>query len=627
MSVLPLLADIVAGSVIFWGDMPIWCSRFGDNIWRYIEWQSPEFEGPAHGSIIWSDYIHGRGATLDSRVAKAKSTYEYCLTPEIIQDLKVAAVIHGLFPRLLKDARRSKEEIDPATVKGRIDELAKFFSLVIREGERQYGYSITRLNQIPFQLLKEAIAVYPGRAGALKRALKLISDSMVQRNLSAPLQWGFLDITKSALAWRRDEDGNGIQTLSDTQFLFLLDAGKRFIAQFKRVAGMEIYDSECRGLAQADFGQPFDLLSVAFNSYYDDPGDNGGSSFISRYGVPAEEVATLIRNAHASALMLILLLTGMRSSETKFVMRGALNFKWGYWFIDSKVIKGRPKKGVPISEGWLAIDITRDAFDVLSWVCQKTGNPYVFSSAVYGKAKGLKPYRGGALNTKLIRWIKSIDRDSLFLDWKFSIHQCRETLVSQLAKQNIGMPFLSMQLKHFHSQLNNMPNAVTAQYGEYRSQLMLSVTKRIAKAKESALLDVYGDEAKFAGGGGAAHKARIDAFFSGLGLFGEARKDYIKLMARRGVKLMPTSIGCCTKNFIVLTEQRPPPCYGDYQCDPDCKSHVITERCARALAVRKEHALAEAAKEPDKAYRTIWLGLAERLDSHVRKLGLEGAHA
>lgn len=191
MSVLPLLADIVAGSVIFWGDMPIWCSRFGDNIWRYIEWQSPEFEGPAHGSIIWSDYIHGRGATLDSRVAKAKSTYEYCLTPEIIQDLKVAAVIHGLFPRLLKDARRSKEEIDPATVKGRIDELAKFFSLVIREGERQYGYSITRLNQIPFQLLKEAIAVYPGRAGALKRALKLILTLWSSEILVLPCNGGF----------------------------------------------------------------------------------------------------------------------------------------------------------------------------------------------------------------------------------------------------------------------------------------------------------------------------------------------------------------------------------------------------------------------------------------------------
>ena len=197
----------------------------------------------------------------------------------------------------------------------------------------------------------------------------------------------------------------------------------------------------------------------------------------------------------------------------------------------------------------------------------------------------------------------------------------------QLAKQEVGLPFISMQLKHFQSQFNSMPNPVTAGYGQYRSQLMTSISNRTAQARESALFEVYGEGARFAGGGGEEHKARIDAFFSGVGLYGEDRVRYIKDMARRGVKLMPTSIGCCTKNFIVLTEQRPPPCYGDYQCDPDCKSHVITERCARALAVRKEHALAEAAKEPDKAYRTIWLGLAERLDSHVRKLGLEGAHA
>jgi len=626
MSVLPLLADIIAGAVVFRMDMPIWSSLFGDNIWRFIDRNFPEFEGVAHGSIIWSDYIYGRGATLGSNLSIIKSTYEYCLTPEIVCDLKVAAVIHGFFPGLLKDARCSKKEIDPLTVKGRIEELAKFLSLVIRKGERQYGYSITRLDQIPFQLVKEVIAVYPGRASALKRALKLISDSIVQRNLSAPLQWGFLDVTKSALAWRKDVDDGGVPTLSDTQFLFLLDTGKQFIAQFKRVANMEIYDSECQKLACSDAGRLSDLFAVALNGYYNNPGNSGGSSFISKYKVPAEDVAILIRNAHASALLLVLLLTGMRASETKYVMLGALKFKDGYWFIDSKVVKGRSKKGVPISEGWLAIDIIRDAYDVLSWVCQRTENAYLFSSAVYGKSCESKPYHRGALNTKFIRWINAIDKDGLFSDWTFSVHQCRETLVSQLAKQNIGLPFLSMQLKHLHSQFNSMPNAVTVRYGEYRSQLMRSVSMRIAKAKEGALLDVYGENARFAGGGGAAHKARIDAFFSGLGLFGKAREDYIKLMARRGVKLMPTSIGSCTKNFIVSTEQRPPPCYGDYQCDPECKSHVITERCARALFVRKEHALVEAAKEADKSYKTIWLGLAEKLESHIQKLGLEGPH-
>ncbi|MBV5327892.1 MAG: hypothetical protein JZU65_09665, partial [Chlorobium sp.] len=199
-------------------------------------------------SIAWGDYIFGRGATLKHHSSFVKSTYDYCLTSEIVNDLKVAAVIHGFFPKLLTHARSAKAELDPKTVKGRIDELAKFFSLVILEGKQRFGYFITRLNQIPFELVKEVVAKYPGRSGHLKRALKLISDPIVQRNLSAPLQWTLLDIIKSSIAWGEDKDGGGIATLSDAQFLFLLDYGKRAIAQFKRVARIEILDSECRGL-------------------------------------------------------------------------------------------------------------------------------------------------------------------------------------------------------------------------------------------------------------------------------------------------------------------------------------------------------------------------------------------
>ena len=158
-----------------------------------------------------------------------------------------------------------------------------------------------------------------------------------------------------------------------------------------------------------------------------------------------------------------------------------------------------------------------------------------------------------------------------------------------------------------------MPNSVTAGYGKYREQLLVSVSNRIADARENALLEVYGEEAKLAGGGGHKHKARIDTFFSGLGIFGEERIQYIKEMARRGVKLMPTSIGSCTKNFWVSAEDNKlPPCYGDFQCDPDCSNHIITERSSRALAARKEHALAEAENEKNPSYKVIWMGLAEK---------------
>lgn len=619
-SVFPSVDEVVAGCAIFKAKTPIWLSHFGDDSWGFIDSSSPLYRGANTSSILWSDYINGRGATLKHPNSFSNAKYEYCLTPEIVSDLKIAAAIFACYPKLIKDARSSKAQVDPKTVKGRIDDLAKIFSLAISIARDRSGIVISRLDQITFPLLKEAVVKYSGRGAHLKRALKLISDEMVQRNLSAALQWGLLDITKSSIVWPASIDNGGIETLPDTHFLFLLSFCKRAIARFKWTLGLEIHDSDCRNLTFENESVEHLKLQMAINGYYKVKATGRiNSRFRKVYGVDASEVADLIRNAHSSALLIVLLLTGMRDSEVAYLYTDCLCYQHGYWFLKSKVVKGQPKD-VPVAEGWLAIDLTRDAYDILSFFCRLTGSNYLFSSPFPGFVKDQRGYStGGTLNTKFARWFKTIDVDGVLGGWKFSVHQCRETLVSQLAKQEVGLPFISMQLKHFHSQFNRMPNAVTVGYGQYRSQLITSISNRIVEARETALLDVYGESATFAGGGGPAHKARIDAFFSGLGLFGEQRELYIKAMARRGVKLMPTSIGNCTKNFIAPSAEGAPPCYGDYQCDPDCPSHVITERCANALLARRSHAQGEASKESDPSYKAVWFGLVEKLDAHINK--------
>lgn len=624
IALVPELSDIIAGEAVFKDDMPVWLGSFGSDIWPFVEPTSPLYEGESSSSFVWRDLIEGKGASLNHPSSYAMSRYEYCLTREIVHDLKIAAVIHGYFPKLIKHARSSKEQLDPKTVKNRIDELAKFFSLAIKEGQRKLNVSITQLSQVPFSLVKDIIATFPGRAEHLRRALKLISDPMVQKNLSAPLQWGILDIEKSSIAWGESKDEGGIPTLSDTQFLFLLDQCKKRIARFKSVAGMAVHDSECDCLARSFSSQSHGIAASGLDAYYKvKPHTASETAFSTRHGVTLSEMRDIIREGHLSALLLVLLFTGMRASEIVFLKRDCLSLQHGYWFLNSKEVKQRPKD-VPISEGWLAIDITRDAYDILMFITERTGNEYLFSSPFRGY-EAETGYSSNSLNTKFSRWFKEIDVKGLFADWSFSIHQCRETLVAQLAAQEVGMTFISMQLKHFHSQFNAMPNAVTAGYGKYRKQLMTSVANRLAEAREIALVDLYGEHAKFAGGGGATHKARIDAFFAGLGLFGEQREQYIKDMARRGVKLMPTSIGNCGKNFAIPTEDTPPPCYGDFQCDPNCSSHVITQRAGKALVARKQHALAEAERETNPGYKKVWWGMVQALDGHLAKLELESS--
>lgn len=620
---IPSISDVIAGRAVFRDAMPVWFGQFGDDVWPFVEPDSPLYMGPTTSSFVWLDYIEGRGSVHGHPSSAHNTRYPFCLTKDIVDDLKIAAVIHGYFPKLIKHGRTAASELDPKTVKGRIDDLAKFFSLVILRVKTQQGRSVRRLADIPLSVVKEAIASFPGRPAHLKRALKLISDPSVQRNLSAPLQWGLTDITSTSILWGKSDDEGGIPTLSDAQFLHLLDYCKKAITEFKCAAGLAIHDSDCKTLAQSLALMSGAPKTGAFDSYYRGRHEAPRTlEFSKMYGLTPLELHDIIKEGHTAAMLLILLFTGMRASEIAFLMRNCLVLEHGYWFLVSKEVKRRPKD-TPISEGWLAIEITRDAYDILMFITERTGNKFLFSPP-WPRGGERKGYRcGGSLNTLFKRWLKTIDGQQLFADWIFSVHQCRETLVSQLAQQEVGLPFISMQLKHFRSQFNGMPSSVTAGYGQYRKQLMTSISSRLADAREKALLDLYGEKANFAGGGAATHKARIDAFFSGLGLFGERREKYIRDMARRGVKLMPTSIGNCTKNLAVPTADQPPPCYGDFQCDPNCPSHVMTNRAARALIARKNHAAAEAERETNPAYKKVWWGLVQTLDGHAAKLELE----
>ena len=619
---LPTLNAVMAGQAVFDPEMPIWLGLFADPSWPFLKKGDPLYQGVATSSIVWRDLMYGKGATYGHFNSK-KSGYTYCLTTEIISDLKIAAAIYAHFPNIIKHSRTGTKGVDPKTVKGRIEDLAKVFSSAIVIAQSRYGQTVTELSHISFPLLKEAIAQHPGRGAHLKRALKLISDSAIQRNLSAPLQWQLVDIEKGSVAWPESIDGPGIPTLTDMHFLFVQDQCIQRVLKFKATLGLSIHCTDVSRTSEAGRSLDLGAYAAAVDAYLN--GVVKGTDLGAIFGISQVELEAFICDAQNAAMMLILLLTGMRSTETQFLFSNALFPEKGYWFIKSKVVKRR-SKSAPISDGWLAIDITRDAFDVLAYFCSCTGNKFLFSSPFDRFTKHGRGYALGVLNTKLSRWLHRIDVEGIYADWKFSIHQCRETLVFQLAKQQVGLPFISIQLKHFYSRFYSMPNDVTAGYGKYRAELTASVTGRMAEARESALHDLYGEDAKFAGGGAVAHKARIDAFFAGKGYFGASRVRYIKDLASRGIKVQPTSIGSCTRNFELPVTDEEPPCYGDFECDPNCDNHVITERGGQALAARRDHALVQAERESNKEYKVVWIGLARSLGRHIEKLGIGGHH-
>ncbi|HDR9355954.1 TPA: site-specific integrase [Burkholderia vietnamiensis] len=621
----PISTEVINGTARFRADMPIFDGKFGDPIWPFRNPNSERYTGPTSSSIVWNDFIHGRGTTFGHAASKSASKYELCLTHQIVDDLKVAAAIQAKFPNLLARSRAPSGKLKPITVYGRISDLANFLSHLITEHKNGRNAEIVNLSDITFSELKKSISTFPGSRQGLQRALGLISDTVVQQNLSAPLQWTKLDLKDRAISWPAVPEYKGIDTLKDEQFLFLMASCKQAIANFKSALGLPIHDKDCQALAQTSKWSNSEGAGEAINGYYDSYQWEAGK-FHREYQYPRNEIKDVIDFGHVASITILLLLTGVRRSETSYMKRDCLIFQLGYWFLLSKVVKNQPDEA-PIIDGWLAIELTRDAYEILMFITSKTGNNFLLSSPYLARGRaGKRAYAESTLAGRISKWIKKIDTEGVFDNWPFSAHQLRETLAAQLANQEVGLPFISMQLKHFHSQFTTMPNAVTAGYGQIRKRLTTSVTNRLATSRHESLSSVLSEDAKFAGGGGEAHKARIDAWFSGMALFGEARKKYIKELARTGVTLMPTSIGHCDKNFLELADDENPPCYGDHQCDPNCSSHVITPRSASVLKMRREAAANEAQLETRQSHKVIWLGLVEQLDKHLSKLDSEVSH-
>jgi hypothetical protein len=616
----PPLLELEEESFRFDQSMPIWEGRFGDNSWPFYKSTDRKFAGKTTSAIVWHDFEFGQGS-LHGHWRSKQHKHSYCLTQSIINDLKTAAAIYALYPRLLKNSKNSSEHIDPMTVKGRIDKLASFLSFVIVYIRESRGVEVTELSEIEFSDIKECVIAYGGRGDHLNRALRLISDPYVQLKLSSKLQWSIVDIDSKSIYWPPSPDRGGFQPLNNEQFSFLIKRCSKYIAEFKILMGMDIRDEYINTDELIDIKTKYPNFVYGFEEYFNlktESNNDKYRKYINKFGYGAKDVGELISNAHSASMLIILLLTAMRRSEVANIEPNNLVKINGYSFIVSYLEK---KRKISVKDQWLATELTVDAYEILNMLCENSGDKYIFTTYNYKMSYGeTGGYTLPRINEKLKEWIESIDDQNYFKNWRFHIHQCRESLVYQLARHEVKLPFISMQVKHFSSRLSIIPNDITAGYGNYKKDILNDVQGKIAHAREDAILEIYGEGAALAGGGAKELVERIDAFFAGMKLHGASRIQYLKKFAHSGARLFPTSIGSCLKGMSNLSDGSQPPCFGDYQCSPDCQSHILSKSGCETIEIRKNQALKRAESEADPNQKSLMLGLASQLDSHLRIL-------
>lgn len=323
-SIAPDLNAIGIGDATISPNSVIWYSTFGDSIWVYELSDSPTFKGERKSSINWDGF--------DSQKKHHASKYEYCLTRKMIQEIKIAAYIYSHFPKFFRGSRTKKTNIDGKTVHGRIIELAKIGSYFVRIGNEN-GSTIESFSDVSFEMLKLYASSIGGRPSHLKRALRLLAEEAVQKNLPTKLQFSLNDINSKSLNWGKETERRGIPTLSDSQFLFLLSRCKRAIAEFKIASGFEIHDKDITDSARPEITRKCRNIRRPLENYLWNKSSLGTKNLTKQYridyGYSPGEITELYKEAHKASMLIILLLTGMRDSETSYLTVNSLEFSDG----------------------------------------------------------------------------------------------------------------------------------------------------------------------------------------------------------------------------------------------------------------------------------------------------------
>jgi integrase len=197
-----------------------------------------------------------------------------------------------------------------------------------------------------------------------------------------------------------------------------------------------------------------------------------------------------------AAFEIILLYTGMRYSELASLRRGCLIKRNGISLIKSTLIKSIPSN-LPIDQDeWVAIAIVEDAIRALEELSHCNFNNFLvsnFDTVRVGADENPLSIKG--ITCCLNVYLDKIDKLGIWKDWEVTSHQYRHGLVNQLAEADVGIPYITRQLKHFHSLLSERSykmNPTTTIYGMQRQRIVANATGiALSKTRDSKWRMIY----------------------------------------------------------------------------------------------------------------------------------------
>jgi len=293
-----------------------------------------------------------------------------------------------------------------------------------------------------------------------------------------------------------------------------------------------------------------------------------------------------VNEVYYASAFLIAQYTGMRPGDlSEICLRNCLVVHEGFDLIVSNMFKGKFENLKLFDDKWVAIPIMKDAIRVARQISILKNNDYLFSNMDTVKPNTLNKSMGPqGIKEFFTNYLNKLFDKKTVEEINFTPYMTRHTLAYQLHRAELGLPFISFQLKHVVDRVGKYSSvgassSVTLGYGEIAENI---VTEKANKkelrhlAELERIKSVMNPDGTYLGPKGKEHKLRLKKIFTGYIESGYTKDQVFDAMAKQGIAVINVGSGFCFGGIENYDESLP--CIGSLRCNPiRCSNAIVTE--------------------------------------------------
>jgi hypothetical protein len=299
-----------------------------------------------------------------------------------------------------------------------------------------------------------------------------------------------------------------------------------------------------------------------------------------------DDIRKYVNEVYYSSAYLIAQYTAMRPSEmSEVVLSNCLVKHEGFDLIVSNVKKNPLENLKLFDDKWVVIPIMKDAITAATKISILKNNDYLFSNMdTVGSKSAPSNMSPGGITNFFTNFLEIVLGKTQTAAIKLNAYMTRHTLAYQLHRIELGLPFISFQLKHIVNTVDKFTSfgatsKTTLGYGEIAESIVLNkaqnkTIRRLAEVEK--IKTVMDPDGTYVGPKAEEHKARIQKVFQGYQAAGYSKEEVFDAMAEQGMAVINVGTGFCFGGVEDFDESIP--CIGTLRCNPiRCSNAIVTK--------------------------------------------------